>query len=85
MSNLDDWIRRAPEMRERMNLGMALCEVVRSRPRIGLMLTLDVVTLEEVATKTREDVLAVHGVGPKTIAMLDVALAVEGLSYAEAI
>lgn len=43
-----------------------------------------ILTLEEVAKKPREEIAAIKGVGPVTMAKLDAALAVEGLSYAEA-
>jgi hypothetical protein len=44
----------------------------------------DVLTLEEVASRPRNEIAAIRGVGPVTMAKLDAALAVEGLSYGEA-
>ena len=38
-------------------------------------------TLAEVATHSKEELLALHGVGPKAIAILGEALAARGLAY----
>ncbi|ROR72813.1 hypothetical protein [Bogoriella caseilytica] len=40
-------------------------------------------SLAEVATHTRAELLAIHGVGPKAIRILEGALAEQGLSFAE--
>jgi hypothetical protein len=40
-----------------------------------------ITSLEEVAHHSREKLLAVHGVGPKAIRILEEALAAEGLGY----
>jgi hypothetical protein len=38
-------------------------------------------SLEQVALHSREELLAIHGVGPKAIRILEGALAAEGLDY----
>jgi hypothetical protein len=43
-----------------------------------------VVTIEELSTRTRAEVVAVEGVGPRTMALLDAALSLEGLDYTPA-
>ncbi len=40
-----------------------------------------ITTLEQVAAHSRRELLAIHGVGPKAIAILGDALAAEGLDY----
>ena len=40
-----------------------------------------ITTLEQVAAHSRKELLAIHGVGPKAIAILGDALAAEGLDY----
>jgi hypothetical protein len=42
-------------------------------------------TLADLAARPREEVAAIRGVGPATMGLLDAALSVEGLSYAEAV
>jgi predicted flap endonuclease-1-like 5' DNA nuclease len=39
--------------------------------------------LKQVATHSRKELLAIHGVGPKAIAILEEALAAKGLRYRE--
>jgi hypothetical protein len=41
----------------------------------------DITSLEQVAEHSKGDLLAIHGVGPKAIAILGDALAAKGLSY----
>lgn len=41
-------------------------------------------SLREVAAHSRQELLALHGVGPKAIAILGEALAAKGLQYQEA-
>ena len=40
-----------------------------------------ITTLEQVAAHTRKELLAIHGIGPKAIAILGDALASKGLEY----
>jgi predicted flap endonuclease-1-like 5' DNA nuclease len=40
-----------------------------------------ITSLEQVACHSREELLAIHGVGPKAIRILEEALAAEGLGY----
>lgn len=40
-----------------------------------------VASLAQVAAHTKKELLAIHGVGPKAIAILDDALAVKGLRF----
>jgi predicted flap endonuclease-1-like 5' DNA nuclease len=40
-----------------------------------------ITSLEQVATCSRKELLAIHGVGPKAIAILGEALAAKGLDY----
>jgi predicted flap endonuclease-1-like 5' DNA nuclease len=40
-----------------------------------------ITSLEKVARHSREELLAIHGVGPKAIRILEEALAAEGLGY----
>jgi hypothetical protein len=40
-----------------------------------------ITSLEQVARHSREELLAIHGVGPKAIRILEAALAAKGLGY----
>jgi hypothetical protein len=40
-----------------------------------------ITTLEQVAAHSKKELLAIHGVGPKAIAILGEALATKGLGY----
>ncbi|MDB1086103.1 DNA-binding protein [Streptomyces sp. ACA25] len=40
-----------------------------------------ITSLEQVAARSRKELLAIHGVGPKAIAILGEALAAKGLDY----
>ena len=40
-----------------------------------------ITTLEQVAERSRKELLAIHGVGPKAIAILATALAARGMDY----
>lgn len=42
-----------------------------------------IMSLQQVATYSKKELLAIHGVGPKAIAILGEALAAEGLKYNE--
>jgi len=42
-----------------------------------------ITSLQQVATYSKKELLAIHGVGPKAIAILNEALAAEGLNYNE--
>lgn len=52
------------------------------RPATSALLQLDVTTLEQVARLRRSELLALHGVGPKAVRLLDDALAERGLAFA---
>jgi predicted flap endonuclease-1-like 5' DNA nuclease len=41
-----------------------------------------ITSLEQVAARSRDELLAIHGVGPKAIRILGEALAARGLAYA---
>jgi predicted flap endonuclease-1-like 5' DNA nuclease len=42
-----------------------------------------ITTLQQVAEHSKKELLAIHGVGPKAIAILENALAAKGLDYRE--
>jgi predicted flap endonuclease-1-like 5' DNA nuclease len=42
-----------------------------------------ITSLEQVAARSRKDLLSIHGVGPKAIRILGEALAARGLAYAD--
>jgi predicted flap endonuclease-1-like 5' DNA nuclease len=42
-----------------------------------------ITSLEQVARHSRQELLAIHGVGPKAIRILEEALAAEGLGYTD--
>ncbi|MDG4775205.1 DNA-binding protein [Solwaraspora sp. WMMD792] len=52
------------------------------RPANSALLAAGVTTLAQVATYRRDDLLAMHGVGPKAVGILATALAERGLSFA---
>ena len=52
-----------------------------SRPAARALASHGIATLADVATHTEEELLALHGVGPKAIAILGEALAAKGLTY----
>ncbi|GAA1425102.1 hypothetical protein GCM10009640_22880 [Agrococcus citreus] len=51
------------------------------RPATGALLAQGVTTLEQVAQWREAELLAVHGVGPKAVAILREALAEAGLGF----
>ncbi|WP_422771838.1 DNA-binding protein [Plantactinospora sp. WMMC1484] len=53
------------------------------RPANSALLDAGITTLAQVATHSRRDLLALHGVGPKAIRILDAALAEQGLAFVE--
>lgn len=53
------------------------------RPAIRALRAHDVTTLEQVSALRRADLLALHGVGPKAVRMLEAALAERGLHFAD--
>ena len=53
------------------------------RPANSALLQAGVTTLAQVATYRREDLLAMHGVGPKAIGILAAALPEHGLTFAD--
>lgn len=53
------------------------------RPANSALLDAGITTLAQVATHSRRDLLALHGVGPKAIRILGAALAEQGLAFAE--
>ncbi|WP_410812162.1 DNA-binding protein [Micromonospora sp. 067-2] len=52
------------------------------RPANNALLEAGITTLAEVATHSRRDLLALHGVGPKAVDILAAALAERGLAFA---
>lgn len=65
-----------------------LPEQIGDLPRIGrpansALLAIGVTTLREISEMRRKDLLALHGVGPKAVRILEEALAEAGLSFAE--
>ncbi len=54
-----------------------------SRPARDAFAVVGITSLEDVARWTEADLLALHGVGPKTIRQLRPALAEKGLSFAD--
>lgn len=53
------------------------------RPANAALVAHGVTTLEQVATMTERELLAVHGVGPKAVAILRDELAARGLRLAD--
>ncbi|WP_243074004.1 hypothetical protein [Microbacterium sp. SS28] len=51
------------------------------RPAASAFLLAGITSLDGVAARTRGDLLALHGVGPKAIAILETALAERGLAF----
>ena len=54
-----------------------------NRPANGALLQAGVTTLSRVAEHTRGELLAMHGVGPKAIRILEAALEERGLAFAD--
>ena len=53
------------------------------RPANRALLQADITTLSKIANHSRKDLLALHGVGPRAIRLLEAALAERGLQFAE--
>lgn len=53
------------------------------RPATDALLEAGITTLAHVAARSRHDLLALHGVGPKAVSILATALAEHGLAFAE--
>lgn len=53
------------------------------RPANSALLEAGITTLAQVAARRRRDLLAMHGVGPKAIRILEAALAEHGLAFAD--
>lgn len=53
------------------------------RPANSALIEAGVTTLKQVAAYSRNDLLAMHGVGPKAVRILAVALAEQGLTFAD--
>ena len=53
------------------------------RPANSALLEAGITTLAQVATYSRRDLLALHGVGPRAIRVLTDALAKHGLTFAD--
>ena len=53
------------------------------RPANRALLAAGITTLAQVATHSRGELLAMHGVGPRAINMLAAALAERGLAFAD--
>ncbi|MET8231137.1 DNA-binding protein [Micromonospora sp. NPDC005298] len=51
------------------------------RPATRALLEAGITTLAQVATHSRRDLLALHGVGPRAVGMLATALAERGLAF----
>ena len=51
------------------------------RPANSAFLEAGITTLEQVATHSRQELLAMHGVGPRAVRMLADALAERGLDF----
>ncbi|WP_053382523.1 helix-hairpin-helix domain-containing protein [Leucobacter celer] len=65
-----------------------LPEQIGDLPRIGrpansALLAIGVTTLREISRMRRKELLALHGVGPKAVRILEEALSDAGLSFAE--
>lgn len=54
------------------------------RPATSALVQIDVLRLEQLTTFTRQQILDLHGMGPKAVGILEEALAAKGLSFAEA-
>lgn len=52
------------------------------RPANSALLEAGITTLAQVATHSRRDLLAMHGVGPRAVDLLAAALAEQGLTFA---
>lgn len=52
------------------------------RPANSALLEARITTLEQVATRTKRELLSMHGVGPKAVLILESALAERGLAFA---
>jgi hypothetical protein len=52
------------------------------RPANSALLLAGITTLAQVATHSRRELLAMHGVGPKAVRILDAALTEIGLTFA---
>jgi predicted flap endonuclease-1-like 5' DNA nuclease len=53
------------------------------RPANSALLAAGITTLAQVATHSRRDLLALHGVGPKAINILETALSNNNLTFTE--
>ncbi|RCK69443.1 hypothetical protein DT076_11215 [Desertihabitans brevis] len=53
------------------------------RPATSALLSADLTTLEQVARWSERDLLALHGVGPRAVRLLQEALAERGLALAD--
>lgn len=53
------------------------------RPANGALLAAGITTLAQIATHSRRELLAMHGVGPKAVKILEATLADRGLGFAE--
>ncbi|WBQ06910.1 hypothetical protein [Kribbella sp. CA-293567] len=51
------------------------------RPANSALLLAGITTLEQIATHSRRDLLAIHGVGPKAVQLLEAALTDHGLTF----
>ena len=53
------------------------------RPANAALLQADITTLSKIANHSRKELLALHGVGPRAIRLLEAALAERGLAFNE--
>lgn len=70
--------------RRRNAAGAPLYKTALQERVCGALNGAGIYTLEEVAARTRAEVFAIDGVGPKTMQKLDAAMADRGLSWTEA-
>jgi hypothetical protein len=81
----EELIARIEERIARKRAGVSIEDVLGRRGRhatAALWREADLVTIEDVAARTRAEVAALKGVGPRTMALLDAAICLEGFSYA---
>ncbi|MCW5714274.1 MAG: hypothetical protein KIT43_07180 [Bauldia sp.] len=54
-----------------------------SRPAAGALAEAGIASLEDLARRTEQEVLELHGMGPKAFGLLKAAMAEKGLSFAK--
>ncbi|MGY1812867.1 DNA-binding protein [Blastococcus sp. SYSU D00820] len=53
------------------------------RPATGALAAIGITTLDQLAGRSRRELLALHGVGPKAVRVIEAALAERGLGLVE--